>query len=171
MALGLSLPLDLIPGIGSVLSKLDNLKSDYLAIPARVNHALDALSLVQNAMVQQSAPPSEQSAALQLRTHLQSIQSEWSASAAAWQKLDSERASGSLGLDSVGTAVSLAANGAAVIANMGSIESSVTTLSKKYLNASQQQQVASVAYGLGGSGSTLLWIGGGLLALYLLRRR
>lgn len=171
MALGLSLSLGLIPGIGALLAKLDNLKTSYMAVPQRVSHALDALSQVQNAMARNSAPPSEQSAALTLRQHLQSIQSEWQASASAWASLDTERASGSLGLDSLSLATQLAANGAAVVSNMDSIESSVTTLAAKYLTTSEQQTVGMTAYGLGSSATTGALVVGGAVVLWLLMRK
>lgn len=168
MALGLSLSLGSLPGVGSLLSKLDSYKAAYLAVPNRVNQALDKLVLVQQAMASNGAPPSAQSDALTTKQHLQQVQSEWQASAGDFSKL--QNLGGSIGLDTITTAGKLLSSVTYVLGNMNTLESSVDALASKYLTKNQQQAVnQKFAQGIGGiSLGTIALVG---LGVYFLSRR
>lgn len=174
MALGLSLSLNMIPGVSGLLAKLDGLKASFLAVPANVNAALDKLALVRQAMAQNGAPPSAQSDALTVEQHLNQIKSEWSVAAASEQQIANARNHGGLSLDNITAAGTLVTSMAYVLSNMNSLQASVDNLAAKYLTPAQRQAVnQKYSSGMfntgGGSLLPLLLIGGA--ALYLSRRR
>jgi hypothetical protein len=134
---GISLSLDSIPGLSSLLGKLDSLKADFLAVPAAVNAALDRLALVRQAMVANSAPPSAQSDALGVEQHLRQVLSEWSVAATSLQNLDAARRAGSLSLDTVINAGHLLTSFTYVRNNTKTLMSSVDALASRYLTPAQ----------------------------------
>lgn len=165
MALGLSLPVNIIPGASSLLAKVDGLKASFMSVPARVNTALDKLTIVRQAMARNGAPPSAQSDALTVEQHLRQVQSEWAASATDYQKLNTTGLS--LSVDTLTTATRLLASAGYVLSNMDSLQASVDALAAKYLTAQQRQQVnAQYAGTIGGlSLGTLALIGVGAYLL------
>jgi len=164
MALGLSLSLDSIPGVSSLLSKLDSYKAQFLGVPDRVNKALDKLAYVRQAMAQNHAPPSAQSDALNVQQHLQQVKSEWDVAAKSFSALQASGAH--VSLDTITTAGNLITSVTYVLGNTNSLESSVNNLAAKYLNQNQQQTLSSMTGG-GVSLGTLALVGVGL---YLLTR-
>lgn len=168
MALGLSIPLEAIPGVGSLLKQLDSYKAQFLAVPDRVNRALDRLSVIRQALAANKAPPSAQSDALSVEQSLRQVQSEWNASATDFAHIQS--AGMNLSLDTVTTAGHLVASVSYVLGNMKTLESRVEGLASKYLTAQQVQQANAVAPASGMSPTTLVALA---LGAYLLlgRRR
>lgn len=167
--LGLSIPLQAIPGVGSLLAKLDGYKAQFLAVPDRVNKALDRLSVVRQVMAQNNAPPSAQSDALKVEQTLKRVQGEWGASAAQLQQL--QTAGANVSLDTITTAGHLVSSMTYVLSNMKTLESSVDALAAKYLTTAQQLQVNTFtpSSGAGLSMTTVALIGLG--AYFLLGRR
>lgn len=168
MALGLSIPLTAIPGVGSLLSKLDSYKAQFLAVPDRVNKSLDRLSILRRVMAQNNAPPSAQSDALQVEQTLRRVQSEWSAAATELQTLQSSGLN--VSLDTVTRAGHLLSSVTYVLSNIKTIESKVDALATKYLTADQQKALNTYTPSVGGGMSltTLAVLGVGL---YFLGRR
>ena len=167
--LGLSIPLDAIPGVGSLLSKLDSYKAQFLAVPDRVNKALDRLSVVRQVMAQNNAPPSAQSDAMAVEQTLRKIQGEWSASASQFQQL--QQGGVSVSLDTVLQAGHLLSSVTYVISHMKTLESSVDALASKYLTTAQRQQLDTYTPSPSGgmSAGTLALVALG--AYFLLGRR
>lgn len=163
MALGLSLSLGSLPGVSSLLAKVDSYKAAFLAVPERVNKALDKLAFVRQAMAQNNAPPSAQSDALNVKQHLDQVKSEWTVASSAFAKL--QGAGANLSLDTVVTAGHLLTSISYVLGNTSSLEDSVNNLAAKYLTPTQQQQLTRGG-GLGGASlGTLALLGVGLFVL------
>ena len=168
MALGLSIPLDAIPGVGSLLAKLDSYKAAFLAVPDRANKALDRLTLVRHTMAANNAPPSAQSDALGVEQTIKRVQTEWSAAASELSQLQAGGVH--ISLDTITTAGHLLSSVTFVLSNMKTLESSVDALASKYLTADQQRQLNAYTPSSAGT-SPLVWLAVAVGAYYLLGRR
>lgn len=159
MALGLSLSLDSIPGVSSLIQKVEQQKAAFLSVPDRVNKALDKIGAVRQAMAANNAPPSAQSDALQVQQHLQQVKNEWNVSAGSLQTLQTQGLH--LSLDTLTTATHLITSMSYVLGNTSSLETSVNNLAAKYLSSAQQRA-------LGGGGVSLATLALGAGVIYIL---
>jgi hypothetical protein len=163
MALGLSISLTSIPGVSTLLQKVDSYKATFLGVPDRVNRAMDKLAYVRSAMTANGAPPSAQSDALAVQQHLQQVKDEWGVAASSLNTLQTQGLS--ISLDTLAIATNLITSMTYVLGNTASLESSVNALAAKYL--SPQQQAAVGGGGLGGIGSLALVVGIGYILTQL----
>ncbi len=165
----------LIPGVSNVLSQVDSMKAQFLAVPQTINTALDRLAAVRQAMARNGAPLSAQSDAMQVEQHLRDVRTQWDAAASSLQRVEQARAaSGTLSLDTLTAAGTLVASMSYVLANRNTLLSSVDALAAKYLTAQQQTQIrqgVSTAGLMGGASSLLPVLAVGVLAFMLIRRR
>lgn len=162
MALGLSLSIDSIPGVSSLLQKVDSLKATFLGIPDRVNKAADKLTYVRAAMARNGAPPSAQSDALTVQQHLDQVKQEWGVAAGALNTIQTQGLH--VSLDTLATATNLITSMSYVLGNTSTLESAVNALASKYLTPQQQQQLGG---GAGGLGTVALVVGLGYLLTQL----
>lgn len=166
MALGQSFSINVIPGVSTVLQKLDGLKASFMDVPNRANAALDKLALVRTAMARNNAPPSAQSDALVVKQHIDQVKSEWAASVNDFAKLQTTGIN--LSLDTITTATHLLTSATYVLSNMKTLESSVDTLASKYLTAQQRQAINAAGGGAGAGLGSIGTVAIVLVGAYLL---
>lgn len=142
--MGLSISLDSIPGVASVVAKLDSLRNDFLSIPGRLTVVRNKLSRGAALMSQNGVASGASAKAAELLNDSRAYGAQWETSASEFNSLTQERQAGSLlSLNSAATAVSLVTHVTTLLGNVRRLESDTDALLSANLTDAQKRDVLS----------------------------
>lgn len=144
-----------IPGVSSLMDKLDGMKANFLAIPANVRMALDRLARVRMAVSNKGPVTVEfQNASQVVENNLTTTQLQWQTAADAFSQLDSLRQTHSLsvGSDTISLAATLVGSVTSVERNANNNIAAVESLARKYLTADELARLNQTTYGAPSAG-------------------
>jgi hypothetical protein len=148
-----------LPGVSSLLDKLDGQKAKFLSVPANVRAALDKLARVTMLASKSHSITVEESSELQqVKNNLERLQAEWDTSATRYAQLDSLRQKqSSLSGDVIAMASQLVLSAGYVIKNADRSVAAVDSIARKHLTADQLAtlRIQTSGSSSGGSGVTL----------------
>jgi hypothetical protein len=158
-----------IPGVSTVLNKLDGMRAKFLAVPANTRMALDKLSRIRRTMNRTDGAGvtvAQNEEALKIENGLKRVQLEWNTSAERFSMLDGlRRDQKALSMDGVTIASQLAMSAGYVIKNADTNIAAVDKLAEKYLTAAQRAELGAQTTGASSVSPLLL---AGLLGVGLL---
>lgn len=163
-----------IPGVKSIMQKVDAQKAAFLAVPANLRAALDRLGRIR-IQVSRNAPVTVefQEVSQIVEQNLKMTQMQWDTAAERASSLDVLRQTKglSVSLDTVTIASQLFTSAGYVIANTKKNVAAVEKLGEKYLTAEQRAQLNLATRGSDGKLGSSVFLLAGLAGVWMLMRR